>query len=350
MTSSWWNPERHADRRPWLLTRARLKAEIRAWYASQDFIEVDTACLQHAPGNETHLHAFATERISPDLVRQPLYLHTSPEFAMKKLLAAGENKIFSLGPVFRNREHGTLHLNEFSMLEWYRTQADYHTIIDDCTALLQLAATVSGTSLVSYRGRSADLLAQPQHLTVADAFKQHAHIDVFSTISEDGYSTDVKALAAQAEQRGIKTSKDDTWSDVFSKVLIARIEPHLGIGQPTFLTDYPITEAALAHASQTDPRVAERFELYCCGVELANGFGELTDAAEQRQRFETAMDDKQRIYGERYPIDADFLAALEHMPEASGAALGFDRLVMLVTGAERIDQIVWTPPDADSAR
>jgi elongation factor P--(R)-beta-lysine ligase len=139
-------------------------------------------------------------------------------------------------------------------------------------------------------------------------------------------------------------SGDDTWSDIFSKVLVEHVEPRLGQGRLTVLFEYPAPEAALARAKSSDPRVAERFELYACGVELANGFGELADPDEQRRRFTTAMDEKQRRYGERYPLDEDFLAALDKMPQASGVALGFDRLVMLASGALRIDQVVWTPP------
>ena len=155
--------------------------------------------------------------------------------------------------------------------------------------------------------------------------------------------TDRDALAAAAREAGVRVAEDDTWSDVFSRVLVERIEPNLGIGRPTILCEYPVAEAALARPKPSDPRVAERFELYACGVELANAFGELTDPAEQRRRFEAEMAEKERVYGERYPIDEDFLAALAHMPPASGSALGFDRLIMLATSAQRIEQVIWTP-------
>ena len=155
--------------------------------------------------------------------------------------------------------------------------------------------------------------------------------------------SDRAAFAAAAASRGIRIAADDTWSDMFSRVLVEKVEPKLGIGRATLLTEYPLSEAALARAKPEDPRFAERFELYACGVELANGFAELTDAAEQRRRFAADMDEKERIHGERYPLDEDFLAALDHMPEASGVALGLDRLVMLATGASSIDQVQWTP-------
>ena len=319
---------------------------IRAWFEHEGFIEVETSCLQVSPGNETHLHAFKTELVGTDLSRQPLYLHTSPEFVCKKLLAAGEQKIFTFGPVFRNRERGALHHPEFTMIEWYRTGAPYEQIMDDSTALIVLAArAVSEAGKPSptfqWRDRRCAPTAAPEHLTVFDAFSKYANIDLATTIKAT--EPDTKALAQLAQARGIRFENDDTWSDIFARILTSLVEPNLGLNQPTLLTQYPAIEAALAQKSSTDPRVAERFELYCCGVELANGFGELTDPQEQRTRFEAEMREKQRIYGETYPIDEDFLKALREMPPASGAAMGFDRLVMLATKAQRIEQVIWSP-------
>jgi lysyl-tRNA synthetase class 2 len=167
-------------------------------------------------------------------------------------------------------------------------------------------------------------------------------VDLLGSLGHGGEG-DRDTLAAAARAAGVRTADDDTWADVFSRVLVERIEPNLGIGRPTLLCEYPLIEAALARAKPGDPRVAERFELYACGVELANAFAELIDPAEQRRRFEAEMTEKARVYGERYPIDEDFLAALALMPPASGCALGFDRLVMLAAGAQRIEQVVWTP-------
>ena len=340
--SPWWTPHVHADRRPRLMARNAIASALRGWFAARDFIEVEAAALQVSPGNETHLAAFATEAIRPDGSRQPLYLHTSPEFACKKLLAAGEKRLFCLGPVWRNRERGPLHHPEFTMLEWYRAGAPYEALMDDCAAFLALAAERAGTKRLTFRGREADPFAAPERLSVAEAFDRHAGIDLLATVAADG-ATDGDALRAALTQAGIRTAPDDNWGDLFSRVMVERIEPNLGHGRATVLYEYPVPEAALARPSTRDPRVAERFELYACGVELANGFGELTDPAEQRRRFEADMDEKERIYGERYPIDEDFLAALALMPEASGIALGFDRLVMLATGAARIDDVIWTP-------
>lgn len=340
--SPWWSPERHADRRPLLIARNRITAAVRAWFAARGFEEVETAALQVSPGNEAHLHAFATQAIGHDGARSPLYLHTSPEFAAKTLLAAGEQRIFSLGKVWRNRERGPLHHPEFTMLEWYRVDEPYETLMADCADLLKLAAETAGASQFAFRGMTCDPFAAPDRLTLAEAFHRMAGIDLLATVAADG-STDRDALAAAARAAGIRVAEDDTWADVFSRVLVEKIEPHLGQGRATVLCEYPVAEAAPARPKPADPRVAERFELYACGVELANAFGELTDAAEQRRRFEAEMAEKLRVYGETYPIDEDFLAALAHMPPASGSALGFDRLVMLATGAARIDQVLWTP-------
>ncbi|SMH31994.1 EF-P lysine aminoacylase EpmA [Mesorhizobium australicum] len=340
--SPWWTPHVHADRRPRLLARNAIAADIRAWFSQRDFIEVDTAILQVSPGNEAHLSAFSTEAITTGGERAPLHLHTSPEFSCKKLLAAGERRIFSFGKVFRNRERGALHSPEFTMVEWYRVGEPYDVLMDDCAAFLALAAARAGAARFCFRGREADPFAQPERVTVAQAFAGHAGIDLMASIRPDG-STDRDILHEAVSAAGIRTAPDDTWADLFSRVMVEKVEPNLGIGVATVLCEYPTAEAALARPTAHDPRVAERFELYCCGVELANGFGELTDPAEQRRRFEAEMDEKQRVYGERYPIDEDFLSALSIMPDASGVALGFDRLVMLATGARHIDDIIWTP-------
>jgi elongation factor P--(R)-beta-lysine ligase len=339
--SPWWTPEIHADRQPFLQARRRILAALRGHLEAQDFVEVETAILQRSPGNETHLHAFATELVAPDRTRMALHLHTSPEFACKKLLAAGERRIFEFARVFRNRERSALHHPEFTMLEWYRVAEPYEALMADCADFLAAAATAAGTTTFTFRGRRADPFAAAERVTVAAAFARHAGIDLPATL-RDG-EPDRAALAAQAQAAGIRLAADDGWSDIFSRVLVERIEPHLGNGRATLLTEYPRAEAALARAKPGEPGVAERFELFACGVELANGFGELTDAAEQRWRLEAEMTRKQRLYGERYPIDEDFLAALALMPPACGCALGFDRLVMLATGASRIDQVIWTP-------
>lgn len=340
--SPWWDRARHADRRPFLLARNRVLAALRGFFEERGFLEFEAAILQVSPGNETHLHAFATELVTFTGERHRLYLHTSPEFAAKKLLAAGEERLFTFARVFRNRERTTRHHPEFTMLEWYRAGAAYTDLMEDCRALLAATARALGVTRFSHRGVEIDPFAPPQIITVAQAFETHAGVDLAATLSPDG-GTDREGLARQATAAGLRVAPDDSWSDIFSRIISERVEPRLGIGRASILTDYPVPEAALARPKPDDPRFSERFELYACGLELANAFGELTDPAEQRRRFAADMDEKERLYGERYPIDEDFLAALAHMPPAAGIALGLDRLVMAATGAERIEQVVWTP-------
>jgi lysyl-tRNA synthetase class 2 len=339
--SPWWTPARHADVRPFLAARGAVTRAIRAWFDEQGFTEVETGILQVSPGNETHLHAPRTELTGADGARAIRYLRTSPEFAAKKLLAAGEQKIFEFARVFRDRERGDLHLPEFTMLEWYRANAGYDAVMADSIVVIAHAAQATGIGQFSFRNQIADPFAEPELLTVASAFERFAGIDLLGTVADGKGDRD--ALAAAAATR-LRITDDDTWSDIFSKILVEHVEPKLGQGRLTVLFEYPVPEAALARAKASDPRVAERFEIYACGVELANGFGELTDAREQRTRFMQAMDEKERRYGERYPLDEDFLDAVASMPQASGVALGFDRLVMLAGGALRIDQVVWTKP------
>ncbi len=339
--SPFWSRQVHADRRATLLLRDRIKKAVRSHFERSGFTEVECGALQVSPGNEAHLHAFSTEQVRPEGNRTQLYLHTSPEFGCKKLLAAGEKRIFDFARVFRNRERGPLHAPEFTMLEWYRVNEPYEEVQRDCLRLLEMAAGVAASPL-RFRGRSCDPCKDAERLTVEEAFRYHAGIELLATLSKDGQG-DRNELATKARRAGLDVAEDDTWSDIFSKVLVSRVEPRLGDAKPTILFEYPRSEAALARATSHDPRVAERFELYVCGVELANGFGELTDPKEQRARFVTEMDEKERVHGERYPVDEDFLKALSQMPPASGVALGFDRLVMLAAGAPRIDDVIWTP-------
>jgi lysyl-tRNA synthetase class 2 len=340
----WWDRDRHRDRRPALIGRNRVRDALRRHFADDGFVEVDIPALQVSPGNEVHLHAFSTQLTAEDGTGATRYLMTSPEFACKKLIAAGEEKIVAFAPVFRNRERGPLHAPAFTMVEWYRAGADYTDLIDDCATVLRLAADATGTSTLTHRGASADPALEPERLTLHDAFMRYAGIDLLATVSPDpAVAPDRDLLARGAAAAGIGVADDDSWSDIFSKVLVARVEPRIGRGRATVLMEYPAVEAALARRSPADPRVAERFEFYACGVELANAFGELTDPVEQRARFAADMDAKARLYGERYPLDEDLLAALANMPPTAGLALGFDRLAMLATGAGHIDQVIWAP-------
>jgi elongation factor P--(R)-beta-lysine ligase len=337
-----WNLGRYGERRGWLVARAGVSTFVRRWFDIKGFIEVQPAALQASPGNETHLHGFKTALILPDGSLHDAYLHTSPEFAMKKLLAAGESQIFALTSVFRNRERTALHAPEFVMLEWYRAYTPLERLIEDCVAVVTLAAHIAGTKGFVYRGREANPFDPPERLTVRDAFRRYAGIDIYDSLPINGRA-DSETLARQAKDSGVRVAPDDDWSDIFSRILSERVEPNLGLGRPTVLHAYPVSEAALAQVHPNDPRIAERFELYCCGVELANAFHELRDPGEQGRRFASSMKEQQRIFGVSYPIDEDFLAALADMPDASGAALGFDRLIMLATGAKQVESVQWTP-------
>jgi len=326
-----WRPDKLSRRLPHLQARARLQADLRLWFAREGFVEVETPILQVAPGAEVHLTGFATDWELPDGEERERWLHSSPELAMKKLLAGGIPKLFQFARVFRNAEGSALHHPEFTMLEWYRAGRGYETIMEDCAALLAL----TGVDELRWETKTCDPKAAPERLTVAEAFERYAGVDLFATIG---------SAEKLARASGVEMHAGDSWDDMFFRIMFDRIEHRLGVGRPTILCEYPIGMAALARAKPGDPRVAERFELYACGVELANAFGELTDPAIQRTRLKADMDEKERLYGVRWPVDGDFLAALDHgLPDCAGIALGFDRLVILATGAKHIEDVLWLP-------
>ncbi|MCC6471254.1 MAG: EF-P lysine aminoacylase GenX [Alphaproteobacteria bacterium] len=343
---AWWLPELHRKRRPNLIRRNQVIAAIRAYFAAEDFVEVETPALQVSPGIEPYLNAFTTRIDGARGGAGTLHLHTSPEYAMKKLLVAGEPRIFQLARCYRNAERGPTHHPEFTMLEWYRAGASYRDIMADCEGILRGASGAGG--LFRWAGLSADPHRPWHYLSVAEAFGTHAGIDLLAT-APDPQRPDAAALAREARRIGVRVDDADGWDDVFFRVFLERIEPRLGHPVPTILYDYPVSMAALSRVKPGDPRLAERFELYVCGLELANAFGELTDAAEQRRRFLHDQQARRARVGHAYPIDEDFLAALAHgMPEAAGIALGVDRLVMLATGAQDIAEVLWAPV-ADAA-
>jgi len=335
----WWRPEALARRKANLAVRAQALAAMRDFFAGHGFAEVETPCLQVSPGLEPHLKAFAATLVDGmGGADRALFLHTSPEFAMKKLLAAGEPRIWQLAKAFRNGERSDTHHPEFSMLEWYRAGAGLERLMEDCQDLVRAACRKAGIDLLRRGSAACDPFRPWLRLSVAEAFRRFAGIDVLATAGDCG------ALKAEARRIGVSTSDGDRWDDVFFKIMLDRIEPALVGETPVILHSWPLPLAALARVSPGDPRVAERFEVYACGLELANAFAELTDAGEQRRRFAADMDLKQALYGERYPIDEDFLAALEFgLPDCAGIALGFDRLVMLLTGAIRIEEVLWLP-------
>jgi lysyl-tRNA synthetase class 2 len=340
---AWWHPEHFAERRAILEARARITAAIRGVFASQGFLEVDTPALQVSPGMEPHLMAFSTELRSPEGDRAVRHLHTSPEFAMKKLLVAGLPRIFQLAHVFRNGERSRTHHPEFTMLEWYRAGATYRDLMADCETLLRTALAAAGAGSFTWQGGRSDPGLPWEYLSVPEAFERFCGIDVLAT-APDPARPSFDLLAAAARGIGIEPHPSDDWEDLFFRIFLDRIEPQLGSPAPTVLYDYPVSLAALSRPKPGDPRLAERFELYVCGLELANAFGELTDVAVQRARFLSDQARKRALYGYDYPADEDFLAALElGMPECAGIALGIDRLVMLATGASTIEEVIWVP-------
>lgn len=342
----WWHPDAFARRREALKTRGRILAAVRAWFADNGYLEVETPALQVCPGMEVHLRVFET-RLQDAFGRpdRPVFLHTSPELAMKKLLVAGLPRIFQIARVFRNAEQSSQHHPEFSMLEWYQADADYRTTMAEVSALLAVAADAAGVVAFRHGSVTCPVHGAPELLTVAEAFQRWAGIDLLATVPDpDDRDPDPAPLRAEAARIGVRTDDLDRWEDVFFRIAFARIEPHLGRERPTILLEWPACMAALARRKPGDPRVAERFELYVAGVELANAFSELTDPDEQAARFRHDAALRARLHGHAGPVDEDFLAALRFgMPPAAGIALGLDRLVMLATGAGRIEDVLWAP-------
>jgi lysyl-tRNA synthetase class 2 len=334
---AWWHPNVFEAQKPYLERRMALIRALRGYFEAQNFWEVETPILQICPTIDPHIHAFQTQRYEPGRLNpQALYLHTSPEFAMKKLMVAGVPKLYQICHAFRNAERSNLHSPEFTLLEWYRAPGDYTELMADCEALLRHCAQALNIKEYRYNGQSADPFRPFLRISVQQAFAEKAGIDLAQ------YLEDTEAFSAAIASKGIRTAPDDRWDDLFFRVMAEKIEPNLGQGAPTILYDYPASMAALSRRKPEDPRFAERFELYVCGVELANAFGELTDPLEQRKRYEEDMALKQKLYGETYPLDEDFIRALEYgLPQSAGIALGIDRLAMLATNAQSIDQVLW---------
>jgi elongation factor P--(R)-beta-lysine ligase len=325
-----WHPERLAARIPYLRRRARLTAATRAFFTARGYHEVETPYAVRTPGEEVHLRAFRTESLSHIGERRTLFLHTSPEFAMKKLLAGGAGPIFQLARVWRNGEGSDLHAPEFTMLEWYRPGADMGSLIEETISYLR--AVLSPT--VTWRGVTTDL-SSFECLTLAEAFARHVGADLLAT------AEDAPLLAAAAHTT---LRLGESWEDLFFRLLLERVEPHLGRAYPTFLTHWPAAQAGLARRDPADSRVAERFELFLCGIELANAFVELTDAVEQRARFLADRARRHANTGPDWPLDEDLLAALTlGLPSCAGIAMGFDRLAMIAAGASRITDVLWLP-------
>ncbi|HSN54138.1 MAG TPA: EF-P lysine aminoacylase EpmA [Candidatus Sulfomarinibacteraceae bacterium] len=317
-----------------LRMRAGILGAIRGFFAERGVLEVETPLLAAAPVTDVHLQALSTRYRGPGHDEGlELWLQTSPEFAMKRLLAASNGPIYSLGKAFRDGEAGSRHNPEFTLLEWYRPGWDHHRLMDEVEALI--VAVLGSSGRVSGSGSGSG-----QRLTYAEAFRRHAGVDPFHD--------PVAALANRAAELLGHAPPDlgddrDAWLEL---LLSHAVEPQLGRGRPTFVFDFPASQAALARIRPGDPPVAERFELFLEGVELANGYHELGDPAEQRRRFEADLAER-RVRGLlEVPVDERLLAALAHgLPDCAGVALGVDRLVMLAAGASRIDQVIAFPVD-----
>jgi lysyl-tRNA synthetase class 2 len=298
-----------AAKKPKLTLRAEINHTIRRFFAEQGYLEVETPHLVAELAPELHIDAIRAGNA---------FLHTSPELCMKRLLACGYSKIFQICRCFRKDERGDYHLSEFTLLEWYRTEADYQALMTECEEMICFLCRALGLDeRFEYQALRVDLQRPWERMSVSEAFRQYASVSL------------AEALVA----------------DRFDEIMVTEIEPHLRRSNPVFLFDYPASHAALARLKKDDPRVAERFELYLAGIELANAFSELTDPKEQRQRFE-AERLKQRHHGKAvYPMPARFLNALPEMPDAAGIAFGIDRLVMVLANAARIDEVVCFTPE-----
>ncbi len=333
-----WHPESLASRLPFLRARAALTAATRAWFTALGYQEVETPSLVPVPGMEVHLHAFRS-LFTPHLgagTGRTLWLRTSPELALKRLLVAGAGPVFELARVWRNGEVSPRHAPEFTMLEWYRPGLTFMGMMDEAESYVRAVCP----SLVAHQGIACDLSQPFERLTMAEAFARHCNgLDILAT---EGDSARLHAAATAA---GLPPREGEEWEDLFFRLLLERVEPHLGRGRATFLTHWPTPQAALARRDPADPRAALRFELFVAGLELANAFDELTDPAEQRARFVHDVAERRRLHpGEGWDVDEEFLAALEHgMPAGSGIALGFDRLAMLASGARSISDVQWLP-------
>jgi lysyl-tRNA synthetase class 2 len=321
-------------------SRACLYQALRAYFSAQGFEEVETPCLVPAPGMEPHIRAFEAPFVpeTPEGRARTLYLHTSPEYAMKRLMAQGFERIFQLCKVFRNGEIAPHHNPEFTLLEFYRAHADYGAIMADLEeVVVRGARAVAQAESVEVEGRRVPLTRPFERLTVRDALLSRTGLDL--RLLADG-----PGLREAALKRGLHLSpRAQSFDDVFFEIFLSAVEPTLGVDRPTFLMEYPASMASLSRLKPGDPSVAERVELYIGGVELANGFSELTDAVEQRARLLEEQALRRREGKPVYPLDEAFLTAVGRMPPSAGVAVGVDRLLMLFTGARRIDEVLLFP-------
>jgi lysyl-tRNA synthetase class 2 len=322
--------------------RAHVLGEVRRFFAARDFLEVETPIMVRLPGMEPNLEPNKTAVRSQGGTPHDAYLITSPEYSMKKLLSAGYERIFEITRSFRDCEpwDGS-HNPEFTMLEWYRAGSDYLDLMTDTEEMVvTVAENVLGTSVIKYQGRRIDLGRAWERVSVAEAMARHANLDLAKAIG------DVEWFRHEVQRRGLSASDTEGFDDLFFRLFLRDVEPKLGQNEPLMLYDYPLSMAALARIKAGDDRYAERVEVYCGGLELANGFSELTNAQEQRHRLQQERADRQANGCLDYGLDEDFLQAVGRMPPSAGIAFGLDRLVMLLTDAPSIREVLFFPAEA----
>jgi len=322
--------------------RARIIAALRRHLDDHGYLEVETPCLVPAPGQDPHLRSFTVQDSSGQHCG---YLRTSPEHAAKRLLSRGLKRVYELDRVFRDEPVSDWHQPEFTMLEFYRAGASTGQIKDDCVALVRAAGGVVSPDLQIARETGADLDLSRRPVSIA-----------ISEILSDDLNLDWRGLPGAEELRAAAASKGLefgagpwSWDAVFTKLMLEVVEPALPCDRIVFLEGYPASQASYARLQPGDPEVADRFELYLGGIELANAFGELTDAAEQRRRFEAWAEERRASNGPEYPLDEPFLSELNSMPDASGVALGVDRLVQVLLDARALDEVLLFPARAPGA-
>ena len=323
-----------ASRKAGIEARAKIRRAVRSWFEGQGFLEVETPARVPSPGQEVHLEAVPAG--------EGRFLITSPEYHMKRLVAGGLSRIVQICRCWRAGERGSHHEPEFTAIEWYRAGASLEEIARDCEALVEVAARAVGNwptvDVPAGRGREG----KPEKLAVEAPFERLTMREALSRFAGIALRGDesVDELCALATRAGCSLGAAATWDDIFFQIFLDRVEPHLGRDRPTFVFDWPLPLAALARRKPDDPLTVERFELYTGGLELANAFGELCDPVEQRARFVAEAELRRQQGRAVYPLDEKLLAALPDMPPTCGVAMGFDRLVMLVTGTDRIRDIM----------
>jgi lysyl-tRNA synthetase class 2 len=341
-----WKRIREAKKslKPFLI-REQVVDAIREFFKTEGFHEVDTPLLVQSPGTEPYLEVFESELVTPQYENKKSYLLTSPELSMKKLLSAGMGSIFTICKSFRNGEGlSSFHNPEFTILEWYRVEADYSDVMNDCENLLlfilnKLELNSDGLNTLEYQGTTYDLSTPWERISVSEAFEKYADVSQNDMLDE-------KKIVAIAQEKGYSVDENTTWEEAYNQILLNEIEPHLGKTKPTILFDYPASQAALSKKKKDDPRFAERFEFFLGGIELGNAFSELTDGNEQETRMKDDLEYRKELGKVEYKMDTDFIEALKlGMPETGGIAVGVDRLVMLFSNSASIKDTLLFPVD-----